>query len=153
MEPDAQIAEDLRNIRSGMHLRWNPRGRLVKPGSFDGSGKMKDDAVFEPRWELWDIDPQGHEYIIMCVQNVDGSFRHPGTWLVTRMQKLNPARYGGDVEKMLKAMMDEPDILREIGTEKDSDDLIEQVSKWADWVATPKSAAALSFRGSKEKSA
>ena len=147
MEVPEHIAEGLSNIRETLHLRWNPLAVLRRPGDIDANGHVVTEAEYEPRWELWDTDADGKEYMVMRVQTVEGEFRPVGEWLVEHIWKIHPARYGGDVHKMVQAQIDDPDTLRELGTQKDIDNLIEAVSQWAAWVAVPKSAAGLSYRG------
>jgi hypothetical protein len=147
MEVPESVALGLRNIRSGLHLRWNVAA-VKRPTGFDATGKPLEMEV-EPRFELWDTDPQGQDYMVMRVQNEDGSFRFPDDRLVERMGRLNPERYGGNVHRMLQAQVDDPETLRELGTQKDTDDLIESVVKWAEWYGTVKSAAGLTYRGSR----
>jgi hypothetical protein len=146
MEVPDYVVEGLTNIREGLHLRWNPRAVMVKEGKYDAQGKLVD-PTFDPRWELWDTDPNGKEYRVMRLQLPDGSFRPPGQWLIDRIWKLHPARYNNDVHKMARELIDDPELFREIGTKKDSDDAIEAAANWAQWVATPKSGRALSYRG------
>jgi len=146
MEAPKHIQDGLRDIREGLHLRWNPRAVLKEKGSFDSMGKATK-PKWDPRFELWDTTPDGLEYMVMRLQDPDGEFRYPGEWLLETIWKLHPARYNGDISKLVLANIDDPETLREAGTKKDSDDLIEAVASWAQWVATPKSAAGLSFRG------
>ena len=89
----------------------------------------------------------------MRVNNIDGSFRPVGDWLVAYINMLNPEKWGGDVGAMIRALIDDPTALQECGTEKDSDDLIDAASRWAEWVETPKSGAALMHRGKRLLSA
>ena len=145
------VDQELRNIREDFELRWNPKAVLVKAGSYDATGKLRD-PVYEPRFELWDRDPNGRDYRVMRLQHPDGSFRAPGQWLITHLQKINPARYGGNLERMLREL-EEHNTLKEVGTIKDSDDLIEAASNWAAWHETPKSGAALTYRGKRLLSA
>lgn len=152
MEVPEHIAEGLRNIRSGMHLRWEPRAVLLVEGGLDINGLVIKDPEHDPRWEVWDTTPEGQEYMVMRVQNVDGSFRQVGDWLVHHIGMLNPERWDS-AEAMVAALIDDPTALRESGTEKDSDDLIDAASKWAAWVETPKSGALLDFRGKRLLSA
>jgi hypothetical protein len=146
MEAPTHVLEGLHGIRSTFSLRYNPEAILVSAGSFDVNGKARR-AQYEPRWELWDIDPQGRDYMVMRLQNPDGTSRPPGDWLVQHIWKIHPGRYDGSVEKMLQALMEEPETLREIGTMKDSDDAIDAASKWAAWTQTPKSGSGLIYRG------
>jgi hypothetical protein len=152
MEVPAHIAEGLKNIRDGLHLRWNPRAVVIKEGKYDAEGKLID-PTWDPRWELWDTDPFGQEYMVMRLQYADGSFRHVGEWLIEQIWKLHPARYNNNLTKLLQSQVEDPELIREIGTTKDSDDLIEAVGNWAQWVATPKSGMALTNRGKRILSA
>ncbi len=153
MEVPEHIAEGLRNIRSGLHLRWEPRAVLLVEGGLDINGLKIKDPEYDPRWEVWDTTPDDLEYMVMRVQNVDGSFRHVGEWLVEYIGMLNPAKWNGDVNAMIKALIDDPAALREVGTQKDSDDLIDAASKWAAWAELPKSGAGMAFRGKRILSA
>ena len=146
MEAPQHIQDGLRDIREGLHLRWNPRAVLLDPGKIDAFGKNSE-PTYDPRFELWDTTPDGLEYMVMRVQDPEGEFRYPGEWLLEHIWKLHPARYNNDINKLVLAQLDDPDTLREIGTKKDSDDLIDAVANWAAWVATPKSAAGLANRG------
>lgn len=146
MEPPKHIQESLKDVRWGLHLRWNAISVLVKAGEFDSNGKATR-PKYEGRFELWDTDPDGREYMVMKLQDPEGEFRYPGEWLVELVWKLHPEKYDGDISKLVLAQIDDPDTLREAGTKKDSDDLIDAVVNWAKWVATPKSSAALSNRG------
>lgn len=144
--PD-DVLSGLKDIRSDMHLRWNPTAVLVKAGDIDALGKVRA-PEYEPRWELWDKDPEGAEYMIMRLQaDETGAFRQPGQWLLDRAKFMNPERWGGNLHKMMQELVEHPEMLREAGTEKDSDDLIEAIGNAAQWHATPKSAAGLSHRG------
>jgi hypothetical protein len=145
MEAPAHILESLRNVRSGFWLKWNPKAVLLEPGMFDGVGNLKA-PKYDPRWELWDTDPDGRDYMVMRLQTEDGGFRAPGEWLVVHINRFNPEKYGGSVVKMLRALEGEAEALKEIG-EKDFDDLAGAAANWCAWLNTPKSAAGLSFRG------
>lgn len=141
------VLSGLKDIRADMHLRWNPTAKLAKAGDIDATGKVRA-PEYEPRWELWDKDPEGAEYMIMRLQwDETEAFREPGQWLLDRAKFMNPERWGGDLNKMMQELVEHPELLREAGTEKDSDDLIEAIARAASWHATPKSAAALTNRG------
>ena len=146
MEAPEHIQEGLKNIRQDMHLRWNPTAVCIDKGVIGAVGQIRK-PKYDGRFEVWDKDPDGNEYMVMRVQNMDGSFRPPGEWLLEHIGMVNPERYNGDIETMIAELVDKPEALRECGTQKDSDDLIEAVSKWAQWVATPKSGVALKNRG------
>lgn len=153
MEAPEHIDEGLRNIRSGMHLRWNPRAVLTVEGGLDINGLKIKDPEYDPRWEVWDTDPQGAEYMVMRVQTVEGGFRPVGEWLVNHIGMLNPEKWGGNTEAMVQALIDDPTALQEAGTQKDSDDLIDAAGNWAAWAEVPKSGAGINFRGKRLLSA
>lgn len=152
MEAPEHIVEGLRNIREGIHLQWNPKAVLIETGTIDAFGKVKD-PKYDSRFELWDKDPDGHDYMVMRLQNIDGSFRPPGDWLLDVVRKTNPERFGGDVNKLIKAMVEDPELFREVGTKKDSDDLIEDTVKRITYHSTPKSGRAIRSRGKRILSA
>lgn len=142
MQPSVpeSVEEGLRAIRSGLHLRWNPKGAVKVPGGYDAEGGVIE-PVYEPRWEVWDVDPQGAEYRICTIQTREGEFQPADERVVRHLQIMNPENWGGSVARMIEELVDEPERLRELGTEKDFDDLAEAVSRLAEWVETPKSYA------------
>jgi hypothetical protein len=152
MEAPQEIVDALRLERHTFEIRWNPKAKLKQKGRYDADGKLVD-PTWEGRFELWDTDPYGGEYLFMRLQTPEGGFRAPGWWLVERVKMLNPERWAGRLDKMEEYFIERPELLREAGTIQDSDDLIEAVGNWADWVATPKSGAALTFRGKRLESA
>ena len=127
----------LKSVRETLHLRWNPQAVRVRPGYIDASGIVKP-AEWEPRWELWDIDADGRPYKIMTLQHQDGSFKPPGDWLVDLINFLNPARWDGDPNKMIAALVDEPMNRLEQVADEDSDDFFGAVASWHGWMALPK---------------
>jgi len=147
MEIPKQLVEDLKKVRRNFELRLNPKAVCVNAAHIDACGLKRGDAVFDPRFELWDKDPYGKEYKVMTVQESDGSFRFPDQRLVDHLNKVNPEHYGGNLHAMVAALIDDPEALRELGTKKDTDELIDSVAKWAEWCETPKSGSALSKRG------
>jgi hypothetical protein len=136
-EAPESVVIDLKAIRSTFELRFNPTSIMRRPGSIDAEGGIVLPEC-EPRWELWDTSAEGKHYRVMKLQEEDGSYRQPGQWLIDHLRFFNPERFNGDVNLMLMELMDEPNRLRELGTENDSDDFIEMLSKWAAYVATPK---------------
>lgn len=139
--------EDLHSIRRTFELVFNERAVMVRPGVIDGSGTVTP-AAFEPRWELWDTDPEGARYRVLTLQTSPmddpvhfpdgGRFKPPGEWILDHLRFINPERFNGNLNDLLHEAIDEPERLREVGTEKDSDDLIEMSAKWAAWVTKPK---------------
>jgi hypothetical protein len=136
-EAPESVLIDLKAIRSTFDLRWNPTAVMVRPGTIDAAGRVLDPG-YEPRWELWDESAEGRRYRVMQLQTDEGDFKPPGQWLIDHLRFFNPERFNGDVNRMLMELLDEPNRLREIGTEKASDDFIEMLSKWAAYVTTPK---------------
>jgi len=146
MEAPKHIQDGLRDIRETLHLRWNSKSVLLEAGSFDSTGKASE-PKYDARFELWDTSPDGLLYMVMKLQDPEGEFRFPGEWLLELIWKLHPEKYDGDVAKLVLAQIDDPETLREAGTKKDSDSLIDAVCDWCQWVVTPKSAAGLKNRG------
>lgn len=143
--PD-HIAEGLRSIREGLHLRYNPRAKIQRAGEFDVHGAVLSEPVYDPRWEVWDKDPEGGEYKVMTVQGPDGSFRPPGEWLIELIQMVNPARYGGDVSRMVRAIVDDPNRTVTEVADEDFEDLIDQAVHWHHYAALPKTAVLADVR-------
>lgn len=128
-EVPESVAEGLANIRSGLHLRWNPRSRVIRPGGYDANGGVLE-PTYDARWELWDVDPDGREYRVMTLQHADGSFKPPGEWLLELMRAVDPARYGGSVNRMLRALVDEHNDKLKGVNEKDFEELSGAIVEW-----------------------
>lgn len=134
--PDS-VDEGLRAIRPTLRLVWNPKAVIDKPGSFDASGHSKE-PTYGGRFEMWDTDPQGRDYRVFIVRNPDNSFKAPGQWIVDLMIEINPARFGGSVEKMLKHHYDKSDKML-LMHEKDAQDYDDAVAaSWADYITSMK---------------
>lgn len=133
------IKDDLKSVRPTFNLRWNAKAKLVTPGEYDAQGGIKKDPVYDGRWELWDIDCEGQEYLVCVLQNPDGSFRPVDQRLVELVRFVDPNRWGGDPGKMLKALVDEPNQKIADAAGREADDLIEMASKWYAYAYTPKS--------------
>jgi hypothetical protein len=137
------LDEALKGIRPGFYLKWNPSAVLIKGSSYiDALGRITEPA-YEPRWEVWDVDAYNNDYKVMTVRTPDGGYRQPGFWLVELLNYLNPARFGGDLSKMLRAVIDDPNNVTVEVSEADLDDLIDQAAKWHWYASTPK----VSFAG------
>jgi len=121
-----------------MHLRWNPQCFLRKT-TFDGLGRPKD-RVWEARWEVWCEDSEGQPYKITVVQGPErngepGEYREPDQRLVDMLNLCNPERWGGDIRKMVHALVDEPNAVLRAAEERDwnqwSDDIGKEVAQYA----------------------
>lgn len=132
------LEDALKSVRSSFYLKWNPTAVLIPGSSYiDARGKVTEPA-YEPRWEIWDVDANNEHYRVMTVRTPDGGFRQPGFWLVDLLNYLNPARFGGDLSRMLRAVIDEPNNVTVEVSETDLDDLIDQAAKWHWYAAQPK---------------
>lgn len=127
MEAPAGVLERLHNIRSTFELRHNPRARVVGERSFDVNGQPRK-VDYAPRWELWDTDAEGQVYRVMTLETEEGEYILPGDWLVDFLNLVNPARYGGSVEKMVQAMVDAPNARVEQLARKEYDALVEHLA-------------------------
>lgn len=135
--PDG-FEEKLRGVREGLHLRWNPKAKVRKAGAFDVYGNVAVEPEYDGRWELWDNTIEGKEYMVMTIREPGGGYKHPGDWLITLLNKINPANYGGSVGKMVEALVDDKNrTALEVG-DKDFEDLIEQATKWVLHKGVPK---------------
>lgn len=133
------LEEDLRGVREGLHLRWNPRSKVVRAGSFDVYGNVAEAPKYDGRWELWDRSPEGVEYKITTLEDDDGHYKPPGRWLVEFLHTINPANYDGNVSKMMTALVDNPNRSMLEASEKEFEDMVEQAALWVMWATTPKS--------------
>jgi hypothetical protein len=136
--PDG-LQHALAEIRFGLRLVWNPGARVVRPGSFDAFGTVRTGPVYDGRWELWDTDPDGKDYKVTTVQEPDGAYRAPGFWLVELLNYMNPARFGGSVEKLTQELVDKPNAAMLEVDDKQFDDLAEMAARWHFWADLPKS--------------
>jgi hypothetical protein len=107
MEVSVDVELGLKAIRDTFKLLLNPKGRAVGGRSFDVMGNPREGA-YEARWELWDKDVSGREYKVVTLEDRDGGFMPPDQRLVDFINLINPERYGGEVEKMIDALVDSP---------------------------------------------
>jgi hypothetical protein len=145
MEAPADTAIGLKGIRETMHLRHNPTARVIGERSFDVNGKPRE-LTYDPRWEVWDVDPQGVEYLVMTLEDERGQYKPPGSWLVELMNMCNPARYDGDLSKMIQALVDNPNDHVSSLAEKSFSDMCEGLADmhYGDWntkVSVPRAIA------------
>lgn len=123
------VDRELKNIRSGFVLKWNPIAVVEQGGHFDADGTLVP-PVMGGRYELWDTDVEGGHYRVMIVRDPSGAYMEPGERLLTKLRMMDPARWGGDVSKMLTAMIDEEnDKLQDISKE-DFNEWAEAMAKW-----------------------
>src|SRR5690606_38221316 len=134
------LAGGLKTARSGRHPRWTPRAKVPPKGEGDIYGNVREEPACGPRWELWDSDPEGGEYKVMTLQgpDPDREFREPGEWLLELVRLFDPARYGGDVGRMVRAMVDDPNRRALEVAEEDFEDLVDQAVRWYFWAHQPK---------------
>lgn len=105
----AEVPESVRiglaSIRQSLHVRYNRKAVPVESATTDVNG---DPYVlrYEPRWELWDKDEHGQEYKITTLSGPDGEFVPVGEWVIEYFQLINPENYGGDMHKMVDALVD-----------------------------------------------
>lgn len=107
MEAPQDVVISLRNIKPTFNLRYNRQGKVASERSFDVNGNPRE-VQYDPRWELWDTDESGVEYKVTTLQDGDGGYRPPDQRLVELIRLVDPARYDGSPEKMLQALVDEP---------------------------------------------
>jgi len=118
----------LKNVRPTMELRWNGAAKQVGERSFDVNGVPRE-KEYEPRWELWDTDPHGNEYMITTLEDQSGRFKEPGMWLVELIRTCDPARYDGDLGKMCEALVDLPNEIIEGMAEKSYEDFVNNMAE------------------------
>jgi len=123
VQPPEDVVIGLRNVRDTFDLRFNRTAKVVGGASFDVNGNPRK-PEFEARWELWDTDPAGNEYKVMTVEKEE-KYVPPGYWLVELVRLIDPARYGGDLSKMVQALVDEPNARMDALDEDHLNDLIE----------------------------
>jgi len=107
VNPPESVVEGLKAIKPTFELRWNNRARFKSGSSYDVNGNARK-VVYDPRWELWDRDVDGLRYKLMTLEDAEtGEFLPPGDWLLQLVRLIDPARYGGDVSRMIKALIDD----------------------------------------------
>lgn len=107
MNPPEHIVRDLQGIRSTFRLVWNPTAKVTSERSFDVNGNPRE-LTHEPRWELWDTDESGKHYRVMTLESSHkGEFMPADDRFVDFVRLIDPARYGGSVERMIRALVDD----------------------------------------------
>lgn len=147
MNAPAHLQEGLANIRSGLRLQFNPRAVLVEVGKIGADGRVATKPSYEGRWEVWDTDPDGGDYIVFRCQDAKEQYLPPGEWVVERMRRWNPERFNGNVERMIEEFLAESERTREEMSARDAKSLFDAVAKEAAWVALPKSGGHIRYRG------
>lgn len=131
VEPPESVVIGLRNLKPTMHLRLNRRGHLSRQWSIDANGDARK-AEYEPRWELWDTDESGRNYLVMVLRDADGNFREPGEWVVERFRKFNPANFRS-LQEMLDFAHTENRTLRELEAEGNWKEFCNFAGEWVWW--------------------
>lgn len=126
------VLEELRSIRPGYELRWNPKGRCVKPGGYTVLGE-RIDPVWEGRWELWDENDIIGEHRVLVVQDpATMGYRAPDMRLVTHLRKqyrlLEAAARKGDPAAVLDAIMQLEEERQELIPEQEMDAYLDAVA-------------------------
>lgn len=107
----AEVPESVRigleNIGPDLHCRYNRKGKAVESAATDVNGNPYI-LEYQPRWELWDKDAHGNEYMVTTLEGPDGEYVPLGEWVIEYFQLINPANYGGDMSKMIEALVDSP---------------------------------------------
>lgn len=126
----------LRSIKDTMRIQWNPTA-VMKGAKINAFGQVVD-RIFEPRWEVWDVDAQGKDYMITRVQTDAGEFMEPDQRLVDMLNLCNPARWGGDIRRMVRALVDEPNERLKESEEREFQEFAGQVGRDVAQFAQPK---------------
>jgi hypothetical protein len=130
MEAPDHIVQGLKGVKAEFNLRWNPRARYVSGSSYDVNGNPRT-VVYDPRWELWDRDDMGIAHKVMTLEDAEtGGFMPPGEWLLQLVRLIDPARYGGDVGRMTKALVDDHNESVRKVAQKDWERLVEAVGSY-----------------------
>jgi hypothetical protein len=107
----AEVPESVRiglaSIKPTLHVRYNRKAKAITGAAVDVNGEPYV-LKYEPRWELWDKSEGGREYQITTLEDPDGGFIPIGEWVIEYFQLINPANYGGDMSKMIEALVDSP---------------------------------------------
>lgn len=128
--PDG-LQEAIKTVRATFRLVWNEKAVITTPGYLAVDGTRRE-PEYEPRWQVWDTDPEGADYKLHTLQNPDGTFRQPEYWLVEFLSKINPERFGGNLALMVLALVDEPEFQRQAGDDKNASELFAAVGRMAE---------------------
>ena len=141
------IDEELQRIDPTFRLKWEPRcamngvsthrdenGRIIKP-------------TFEGRFELWATDTAGRDYVVQVLETEEGEFKPPGDWLVQRRRQLNPERFGGSTDEMVRRHVEIPAAERERKLQEESDNAVDDGIDWGLQTETPKVGAHTTYHG------
>lgn len=131
MQAPQHIEEALKGIRSTFRVVYNPTARVVSERSFDANGAARE-KEFEPRWELWDTDSEGVVYKVMTVEQNQGKggFLPLTDRFVDFVRLVDPARYGGSVEKMVDALVDSPNNMAAELTQREFESLVDNLANY-----------------------
>jgi len=135
-EAPESIVLGLRSIKPTMRLVWNPTAVRIRT-EFDAYGNPKSE-IQEPRWEVWDTDAEGCPYMIARVQTEEGEFQEADQRIVDMLNFCNPARWGGDVRKMVKVLVDDANERQREAEERAYQHFAEEVGRDAAYLDTTK---------------
>jgi hypothetical protein len=129
MDVPEGVLRDLQGVRSTFRLVWNPKGRVIGERSFDVNGHPRE-LTYDPRWELWDTDAHGAHYKVMTLESEQGGFLAADQRFVEFVRLIDPARYGGSVERMIQALVDDENRYVEQLAQKDWENLVDSVARY-----------------------
>lgn len=130
MEAPEAIVTGLRNIRPTFSLVLNPRGRVIGERSFDVNGHPRE-VTWDPRWELWDRDADGIAYKVMTLEDAETrGYLPPDQRFLDFVNLINPERYGGNVEKVIQALVDDANEYVKHLAQKDFESLTDSLSNY-----------------------
>jgi hypothetical protein len=91
------VEADLQALDRFLYLAWQPRARIVRPGSYDPYG-VPIPPTYEGRWEVRRRTEMGEDQLIWQVAweagedgHTQGDYRAVGPWLVAKMRRWDQA--------------------------------------------------------------
>ncbi len=105
MEAPADVTIAIQGVRPTMRFVFNLTAKVASERSFDANGKARE-LTHEARWELWDTDVFGVDYRVCTLEAPGDGYLFPNMTFVEWIRLSDPARYDGDLSKMMEAMVD-----------------------------------------------
>jgi hypothetical protein len=123
-----QVVEDLQRLDPLLDVRWEPKGKMVKRGSYDALGRVIR-PVYDGRWQIIHYDTSvktadWRQYTLICTvtepvrmagglmaMSADGEYAPLGPWLVEFMRQADKHNQEGArrMRERLDAMNDRSD--------------------------------------------